>query len=247
MKIHEVEKALDIPKATIRFYEKEGLLHPQRNDNAYREYSQEDLELLKKIIVLRKIGVPIDEIKQMLDGEKNLQDVLSKNMEMLHEQMKEVKGAMKVCSLMQEKEENGDAFNGGYYWNLIQNEEAKGQKFFEIAKDYLQFEKDILDRLTGGGNKTIRGIVVAFIMIAVLLGIENIVFYGEGFFNGLSNMLWTVVFLSIVLFPAFLLRNKGKAKDVYIKCIGVLAAVFMAVICIFLVVLFLNSKFHFLY
>lgn len=55
MKINEVEKLLEIPKATIRFYEKEGLIIPQRNENSYREYSDEDVEILKKIIVLRKI------------------------------------------------------------------------------------------------------------------------------------------------------------------------------------------------
>ena len=62
MKINDVEKILGVPKATIRFYEKEGLLTPKRNANAYREYSQSDIELLKKIVVLRKIGVPVEEI-----------------------------------------------------------------------------------------------------------------------------------------------------------------------------------------
>ena len=49
--VNDVEKQLNIPKATIRFYEKEGLLSPKRNENSYREYNDEDIELLKKIIV----------------------------------------------------------------------------------------------------------------------------------------------------------------------------------------------------
>ena len=65
MKINEVEKLLDIPKASIRFYEKEGLLNPKRNVNSYREYSDDDVELLKKVMVLRKIGVPVEDIKYM--------------------------------------------------------------------------------------------------------------------------------------------------------------------------------------
>ena len=217
MKIHEVEKILDIPKATIRFYEKEGLLHPQRKDNAYREYTQEDLERLKKIIVLRKIGVPVDEIKQMLDGEVPLQDVLSKNMTMLHEQMKEIKGALKVCALMQEKEAKRDDFNGEYYWNIVRSEEAKGQKFFEIAKDYLLFEKEILDRMTGGGNKSIRGIVSSFIVIAILLALV----FGDNFFDRIQSMLWTFGLVSVALFPVFLLRNKKKAQKYTLPLLGV--------------------------
>ena len=52
MTIKEVETILEIPRATIRFYEKEGLFHPQRGANGYRDYSDEDVDRLKKIIIL---------------------------------------------------------------------------------------------------------------------------------------------------------------------------------------------------
>jgi DNA-binding transcriptional MerR regulator len=59
MKINEVEQLLDITKPNIRFYEKKGLLSPARNQNGYREYSEEDIEILKKIILFRKMGISI--------------------------------------------------------------------------------------------------------------------------------------------------------------------------------------------
>lgn len=38
MKINEVEKRVEISKKSIRFYEQEGLLHPERNkENGYRD------------------------------------------------------------------------------------------------------------------------------------------------------------------------------------------------------------------
>ena len=40
MTIKEVENLLDIPRATVRFYEKEGLVEPIREDNGYRNYSE---------------------------------------------------------------------------------------------------------------------------------------------------------------------------------------------------------------
>ena len=46
MTIKEVEILLDIPRATIRFYEKEGLVEPIREENGYRAYSEEDVEML---------------------------------------------------------------------------------------------------------------------------------------------------------------------------------------------------------
>ena len=50
MKINEVEKIMGITKKNIRFYEKEGLLCPNRNkENGYREYSSYDILKLKKL------------------------------------------------------------------------------------------------------------------------------------------------------------------------------------------------------
>ena len=51
MKTHELEKELGISKHTIFYYEKEGIVTPQRDDNGYRSYSQEDLQ---KLIIDRK-------------------------------------------------------------------------------------------------------------------------------------------------------------------------------------------------
>ena len=47
MKTHELEKELGISKHTIFYYEKEGIVTPQRDDNGYRSYSQEDLQKLQ--------------------------------------------------------------------------------------------------------------------------------------------------------------------------------------------------------
>jgi len=41
MTIKELEQELEIPRATIRFYEKENLISPKRGANSYREYSNE--------------------------------------------------------------------------------------------------------------------------------------------------------------------------------------------------------------
>lgn len=48
MKIKELEELLGIPRATIRFYEKQGLIKPVRiRENEYRDYSDEDIAKLK--------------------------------------------------------------------------------------------------------------------------------------------------------------------------------------------------------
>ena len=39
MTIGELEAALDMPRANIRFYEQEGFIHPRRGANNYRDYT----------------------------------------------------------------------------------------------------------------------------------------------------------------------------------------------------------------
>ena len=43
MTIKELEKRTGLPRTSIRFYEQEGFLHPERRENNYRDYSQEDV------------------------------------------------------------------------------------------------------------------------------------------------------------------------------------------------------------
>lgn len=56
MTIQEVEKLAGMTRANIRFYEKEGLITPERNEaNNYRAYSNRDVEALRKIKYLRML------------------------------------------------------------------------------------------------------------------------------------------------------------------------------------------------
>lgn len=48
MNVQDVEKELNITRANIRFYEREGLLSPTRKENGYRDYTDEDIAQLKK-------------------------------------------------------------------------------------------------------------------------------------------------------------------------------------------------------
>ena len=75
MKINEVEALAGITKKNIRFYEDQGLLCPRRNaENGYRDYGEEDVKVLLRIRLLRKLGLPIEEIRQMLQGVQTVGD-----------------------------------------------------------------------------------------------------------------------------------------------------------------------------
>ena len=69
MKINQVEQLVGITKKNIRFYEEQGLLSPGRNrENGYRDYTEEDVKKLEQIKLLRKLGLPLEEIRMMQAG-----------------------------------------------------------------------------------------------------------------------------------------------------------------------------------
>ena len=56
MHIKDVEQRTGLSRANIRYYEQEGLVHPARRKNGYRDYSPDDLETLLRIRLLRRLG-----------------------------------------------------------------------------------------------------------------------------------------------------------------------------------------------
>ncbi|CAG5091917.1 Demethylmenaquinone methyltransferase [Thermobacillus xylanilyticus] len=67
MKIKEAAERLGISQRAIRFYEKQGLLSPSRQQhNGYREFGEEDIWRLQTIVALREAGMPIADIRTAL-------------------------------------------------------------------------------------------------------------------------------------------------------------------------------------
>lgn len=80
MRIHEACRASGLTKKAIDYYEGQRLIRPQVLENGYRDYTQEDVERLNRIAVLRKLGLSTHEIRTALEGEvvEALTDLLSR-------------------------------------------------------------------------------------------------------------------------------------------------------------------------
>ena len=76
----EMEARSGVARANIRYYEAEGLLTPARMKNGYRDYSEEDLALLEKIKLLRRLGVSVQELKELRAGQAELSAVLDRRL-----------------------------------------------------------------------------------------------------------------------------------------------------------------------
>ncbi len=97
MKINEVEQQTGIAKNNIRFYEDQGLLKPSRSSNGYRDYSSDDIEALRQIKLLRKLDIPLEEIKRLLLGGLTLEDCLKRHLIILERRAKNLDTVTAFC------------------------------------------------------------------------------------------------------------------------------------------------------
>lgn len=67
--IGQTAQLLGISADTLRFYEKKGLVHPQKHpQNAYRFYTPQDIVLLLDILFYRRLDVSVNDIKTIMNG-----------------------------------------------------------------------------------------------------------------------------------------------------------------------------------
>ena len=90
MKTHDVEQLLGITKQALIYYEKEGLIKPTRNKNNYREYNQNDIELLQLILTFRSMEISIDDIKLISSGDLSIRYCLKNKQEYFQQEKKKI-------------------------------------------------------------------------------------------------------------------------------------------------------------
>ena len=101
MTIKDVEERTGLSRSNIRFYEKEKLIEPSRNEsNGYRDYSENDVENIKKIAYLRTLGISIEDIRSIISEKVTLQEMLEKQKEVLKNQITDLNKAKLMCEKM---------------------------------------------------------------------------------------------------------------------------------------------------
>lgn len=135
MRIQEVEQRVGITKKNIRFYEKEGLLSPDRSlENGYRDYRAEDVEVLKRIKLLRRLSVPLEEIRKVQSGSMTLESVLRRHVIALEEQSSNLLKVQAVCEQLVEKREQYALLDTDAWLAELEKLEKEGMLFVDVKK-----------------------------------------------------------------------------------------------------------------
>ena len=152
MKISELEDLLGVSGSTVRYYEDLGFLSPSRTGKGSRDYSDEEAQLLQKIIVLRKLGVGIPEIRDLTDDKADLHDALARSMDSLRAKQSESASAIEICEEIDSEASDFAHIDSPKYLKSIYEAEQKGAHFAateEISFRQLNLAITMLGMLAG--------------------------------------------------------------------------------------------------
>lgn len=160
MKINEVEALVGITKKNIRFYEEQGLLSPRRNSqNGYRDYGEAEVDALRRIKLLRKLGVPLEEIRQMQSGVHTVGDGMRRHLVSLERERQNLADAARLCAELTDSHERLDHLDAESLLARMERMEQEGTTFMNKQK------QDTRRR------RFVAPIVVAIVMSVLMAGL----------------------------------------------------------------------------
>ena len=76
MLINEVAKKCDVTKKAIQYYVSQGVITPTVLENGYSDFSEDDVNILKKVVLYRRLGLSVPEIKRVLHDQNDVKEIL---------------------------------------------------------------------------------------------------------------------------------------------------------------------------
>ncbi|MCI6044471.1 MerR family transcriptional regulator [bacterium] len=203
MKINEVEQLVGIKKKNIRFYEDQGLLHPERNKtNGYREYSDKDVDLLMRIKLLRKLAIPIEEIRNILEGKLTLAECLNRHQIYLNHERKNLERIQEVCEEMAGESVSFEEVGTDLYLNQLDELERGGNRFMNVENVDVSKKK--------------RGAVIAAVVMITLIILWDVLFLVLNLWDPMPTLILLLMIVppTIVIIGVLLaLRERMKEID----------------------------------
>ena len=164
MKIKQVEELVGITSKNIRFYESQGLLIPERAENGYREYRQKNIDTLKKIKLLRKLGVSVDEIKSVLDESISLKECLEHHIDILEKERENLANMQQLTDAILQKKCTVSTLETDEWLEEMERMEKEGIDFVNLGKVDIHMKKKT-GAVTGGAVM----MIFMFFLIGMIL------------------------------------------------------------------------------
>ncbi len=203
MNIREVEELTGLVRANIRYYEDEGFFTPERARNGYRNYTDEDVRVLKRIKLLRMLEIPIEEIRRVQSDETLMRTVLEQSIRRAEEKKKELTDAQQICRKMNEDRVTWNTLEADRYLKQLGRAESEEESKKIFVYDSAPSEP-----------YNLRRFAARFVDVQLYALIINIIYYlvlSPGIHLTLMNgwIINFIVLILIFLFEPFLLHKFG--------------------------------------
>ncbi len=137
-KVREFATLAGVTVRALHHYDRLDLLRPtRRTGSSYRLYSEHDLARLEEIVVLKFLGIPLKEIRPLLDQQSGLADALRRQQLALGEKRRQLEKAIATIR----KAEQSARSESGPDWSLfrhviqeidMQNETEWSKKYYSV-------------------------------------------------------------------------------------------------------------------
>ncbi|MFC4653137.1 MerR family transcriptional regulator [Lactococcus nasutitermitis] len=127
--ISKIAESLGISAPTLRFYEQKGLYKAPRTHSGIRTFDDETLRQIYSIVQYRKAGVPVDDVKKIVDTPEAREihlNILKENQQKIQMQIEELQQTLDFLE-----------FKIGCY----QGENPAGQ-YYRLENEWLQAAKN---------------------------------------------------------------------------------------------------------
>ena len=135
MTIKELEKRSGLPRTAIRFYEQQGLITPQRRENNYRDYSEEDARTLEKVKLLRQLSLDLEAIRALKEGSLSLAQAMERQAEVLEGDRADLERYARVCRELSQAQTDYDSLEPGPWLEELSQTELPPTRRVDPARE----------------------------------------------------------------------------------------------------------------
>ena len=206
MNIKEIEERSGLTRANIRYYEQEGLLAPVRRENKYRDYSEEDLETLLRIALLRSLGFSLEDIRRLQSGEADFAAAMRERSAALESEGQRLLAARNVCDAISHEVTSYSALRPEDYLNSFESDKTAERRDIVEPHPWRRYFARAIDL-------TLVGLMVSFVQFVLLHHNLVNISKGENVLCGLAG--WGL----LVLIEPLLLSRFGTTAGKW--CMGI--------------------------
>jgi DNA-binding transcriptional MerR regulator len=127
-KVREFAKLAGVTVRALHHYDRLGLLTPDRRvGSRYRLYRERDLGRLEEIVVLKFLGIPLKDIRPLLDQQSGLADALRRQQRVLGEKRRQLEQAIRTIAAAEQSVRSTEGPDWTLFRHVIQEIEMQDE------------------------------------------------------------------------------------------------------------------------